>query len=65
MNPDTKLEDYTQAELKVLNWCRKLSYSQGFYGRLYESLRENREYLQHLAEQNFGGMLDFILYVEQ
>lgn len=65
MNADTKLEDYTQAELRVLNWCRELSYSQGFYGRLYESLRENREWLQHLAEQNFGNSLDFVLYVEQ
>lgn len=65
MNANTKLEDYTQAELRVLNWCRELSYSQGFYGRLYVCLRENREYLQHLAEQNFGSSLDFVLYVEQ
>lgn len=65
MNANTKLEDYTQAELKVLNWCRELSYSQGFYGRLYVTLRENREFLQELANQNFTEMLDFILYVEQ
>ena len=65
MNADTKLEDYTQAELKILGWCKDLAYSQGFYGRLYEALRENREFLQDLAEQNFGSSLDFVLYIEQ
>lgn len=65
MNPDTNLEDYTKEELRILHWCNDLACSQGFYGRLYESLRENREYLQELANQNFGDMLDFILYVEQ
>ena len=65
MNADTRLEDYTQAELRILGWCKDLAYSQGFYCRLYESLRENREWLQHFAEQNFGDMLEFVLYVEQ
>lgn len=65
MKPDTNLEDYTKEELRILDWCRTLACSQGFYGRLYESLRENREYLQELASQNFTEMLDFVLYVEQ
>ena len=65
MNPDTNLEDYTQDELRILGWCKDLACSQGFYGRLYRDLRENREYLQELAEQNFGDMLEFVLYVEQ
>lgn len=65
MNPDTNLEEYTQAELRILGWCKDLACSQGFYGRLYRDLRECREYLQHLAEQNFTDMLSFILYVEE
>lgn len=65
MNADTKLEDYTQAELRILHWCKDLACSQGFYARLYMGLRENRKWLQHLAEQNFGSSLDFVLYVEQ
>ena len=54
-------------ETKILQWCTSLSQSQGFYDRLFEHLSsdEGREYLAHLAEQNFKEAIDFVLYVEQ
>ena len=64
INPDTQLEDYTKEELKILGWCKDLAYSQGFYGRLYRDLRENREALQELASKGFTQPLDLVLYVE-
>lgn len=43
--------------------------SQGFYGRLYEKLTdgsdESAEFLDKMVEQNFGGVVDMVLWLEE
>lgn len=58
------MDRYSNEERQILDWCSGLANSQGFYGRLYNDLLGNREYLSHLAEQGFKDILDFVLYVE-
>ena len=55
---------YTKGELKVIGWVHDLAYSNGFYGRLEEQLKEDRDLLRCLGNQNFDDILDFIIYVE-
>lgn len=50
---------------KILGLIKSLAKSQGFYGRLLESINENPEILDHLEQQNFKEELDLILYLEQ
>lgn len=49
---------------KILELIKGLAKSQGFYGRLLESINENPEILDHLEQQNFQEDLDLILYLE-
>lgn len=49
---------------EILNSVAELSRSQGFYERLYETLKDNPEYLDELAEQDFSDVIDLILYLE-
>lgn len=57
---------------EIINVIRKLSYSQGFYGRLYQRIIELKnndidtyEMLKNeLESQNFRDDLDMILYFE-
>ena len=57
----------------ILNVIIELSYSQGFYGRLYRSLMDCKEndpssyedYVEQLEAQNFGDALDVVLFFEQ
>lgn len=53
---------------EILGAIKSLSYSQGFYGRLYEALtngsEESEEYLTHLEEQNFGDSVEMVMYLE-
>lgn len=59
-------------EKELLNIIIELSYSQGFYGRLYRGLMELKEQdikayknvIKGWEKQNFTTMLDFILYLE-
>ena len=53
----------------IIKLIRELAKSQGFYGRLLESIleldAENYEELAELWEsENFADELDFILYIE-
>lgn len=58
---------------QILEIILELSYSQGFYGRLYENLMNIKDtdevawgYLvETLESQNFKEPLDLILYLEQ
>lgn len=53
---------------EILNSIKDLSYSQGFYARIYEKLidgsLESNEFLGLLERQNFNDVLDLILYLE-
>lgn len=59
-------------EKELLNIIIELSYSQGFYGRLYRELMEIKEQeietykkiIKEWESQNFTTTLDFILYIE-
>lgn len=54
---------------QILNTVMRLSYSQGFYGRLYEFLmsgtEEAEDMLDDLEAQEFGDSVALILYLEQ
>ena len=48
---------------QIIDALKTLAKGQGFYGRLLENMSD--ELLQHLEEQNFGDILDMVLYLEQ
>ena len=49
---------------QILEWCKTLAKSQGFYGRLLNGFEENPEYLDKIAENNFNDIVDFVLFIE-
>lgn len=49
---------------QIFDTIRSLSFSQGFYGRLLEQVRENSNILDYLEAQQFGSSLDLILFLE-
>lgn len=49
---------------EILDTIRQLARSQGFYGRLLESLAGNDEALDYLEAQDFATPLDLILFLE-
>lgn len=59
-------------EREIMRQIRELSFSQGFYGRLYENLLNLRQYdritydlvISELEAQNFSGPVDLVLYLE-
>lgn len=64
-----KLNDYWTYE-KSLELCRQLSYSQGFYQRLYDQLirmkpEQQDSFTQVLQIQKIRNAIDFILFIEQ
>ena len=58
--------------LQVLDVIRDLSHSQGFYGRLYETILETKqndeaafnEFAQVVEAQNFKDAVDVVLFFE-
>lgn len=53
---------------QILDAIRSLAASQGFYGRLYERLTdgsdEAEEALSLMEEQNFGDVVDMVMWLE-
>lgn len=53
---------------KILDAIRSLAASQGFYGRLYDSLTDGSEqadeFLNTMEEQNFGDVVDMVMWLE-
>lgn len=53
---------------QILNEIGNLSASQGFYGRLYEKLTDGSEeseaFLNTLEKQNFGDVVDMVMWLE-
>ena len=52
---------------EILTAIYELSKSQGFYGRLYQSIMKSNEkenILQYLENQNFTDAIDLILFLE-
>ena len=52
----------------ILSLITTLAMSQGFYGRLLNSINENpeegEEWLAQMEQQGFESDLDFVLYME-
>lgn len=48
----------------ILTAVRQLAQSQGFYGRLLQSLEGNDEALEYLESLNFTDTVDMVLYLE-
>ena len=55
---------YTKGELKVIGWVHDLSYSNGFNGRLEEQLKEDRDLLRFLGNQDFKSILEMVMFLE-
>jgi hypothetical protein len=53
---------------QILDAIKTLAMSQGFYGRLYERLTdgtcESDSFLDLMEEQNFGDIVDMVLWLE-
>ena len=53
---------------QILDAIRSLAASQGFYGRLYDTLtdgsEQSDEFLGTMEKQNFGGMFDMVMWLE-
>lgn len=49
---------------EIMEAIKSLAHSQGFYGRLYETLKEDPEALEFLEEQNFKDSLEMVMFLE-
>ena len=53
---------------EILSAVKQLSMSQGYYGRLYDFLTEESDEaenaLQEMEAQNFGDIVDMVLWIE-
>jgi hypothetical protein len=62
------INNFKQASImskeEILSVIRTLAMSQGFYGRLLEAIEENEEILDDLVAQNFGDVVDLVMYIE-
>ena len=56
---------FEQKKTLILEWCKQLAMSQGFYGRLLRDFAENEDYFNNVVEAFDGRtMLDFVMFVE-
>lgn len=49
---------------EIMEAIKSLAHSQGYYGRLYETLKENSEALEFLEKQNFKDSLEMVMFLE-
>lgn len=49
---------------EIMDAIKALAGSQGFYGRLYETLKEHPGALEFLEKQNFKDSLDMVMFLE-
>ena len=49
---------------EIMEASKSLSHSQGFYGRLYETLKSNPEALEFLEKQKFKDSLEMVMFLE-
>ena len=49
---------------EIMKTVKELARSQGFYCRLYETLKENPEALDFLAKQNFKDSIEMIMFLK-
>lgn len=49
---------------EIIKVIAALAHSQGYYSRLYGTLKENPEALEFLEKQNFKKPIDMIMFLE-
>lgn len=49
---------------EILNAIKTLAKSQGFYGRLYERIKDDALALDYLEKQNFKDVVDIVMFFE-
>jgi hypothetical protein len=53
---------------QILEWCKTLAKSQGFYGRILEELENNVGSLNNLVEEcekhSIKDIVDFVMFIE-
>lgn len=49
---------------QILAAILSLAASQGFYGRLYNQIKDNDAALTYLEQQNFSDTVDLVLFLE-
>lgn len=49
---------------EIMEAIEALAHSQGYYSRLYDTLKEHPEALEFLEKQNFNKPLDMIMFLE-
>lgn len=49
---------------EIMETVEALAHSQGYYGRLYETLKKHPEALEFLEKQNFNKPIDIIMFLE-
>lgn len=58
------MEDTKRDAKEIMETVKELARSQGFYCRLYETLKANPEALDFLAKQNFKDSIEMIMFLE-
>lgn len=49
---------------EIMETVKALAHSQGYYTRLYVTLKEHSEALEFLEKQNFKKPIDLIMFLE-
>lgn len=49
---------------KILEWCKTLASSQGYYKRLLKEFEENPKILEEFAKNDFKDVVDFVMFIE-
>ena len=49
---------------EIMEAIEALAHSQGYYARLYDTLKEHPEALDFLEKQNFKKPIDIIMFLE-
>ena len=49
---------------EIMEAIEALAHSQGFYARLYDTLKKHPEALEFLEKQNFNNPIDMIMFLE-
>lgn len=49
---------------EIMEAIKSLAPSQGYYARLYDTLKEHPEALEFLEKQNFKKPIDIIMFLE-
>lgn len=49
---------------EIMEAIKSLAHSQGYYGRLYEELKDNDEAIEFLEKQNFKDSLEMVMFLE-